>query len=60
VCCFVLFCVWLVSAHRSQDKTFGLKNKKGKKQQQFVQQVQSQVRGNDSEAKVRQLICCSL
>jgi len=26
-----------------QDKTFGLKNKKGNKQQKFIQQVQKQV-----------------
>lgn len=26
-----------------QDKTFGLKNKKGAKQQKFIQQVQKQV-----------------
>jgi hypothetical protein len=27
-----------------EDKTFGLKNKKGKKQQQFVKQVTNQVK----------------
>ena len=37
-----------------QDKTFGLKNKKGKKQQQFIQQVTSQVKyGQQSLQKVR-------
>ena len=36
-----------------QDKTFGLKNKKGKKQQQIVKQISQQVKGgNDSEKKV--------
>ena len=38
----------------NQDKTFGLKNKKGKKQQEFVKQVQAQVRQptNNEERKV--------
>ena len=37
-----------------QDKTFGLKNKKGKKQQQFVKQVTNQVKygGGTSIQKV--------
>ena len=35
-----------------QDKTFGLKNKKGAKQQKFVKQVNQQVRlGNDISAR---------
>lgn len=35
-----------------EDKTFGLKNKKGKKQQQFIQQVTSQVKyGQQSSQK---------
>ena len=29
-----------------EDKTFGLKNKKGAKTQKFIQQVQKQVKGN--------------
>ena len=39
---------------RAQDKTFGLKNKKGKKQQEFVKQVQNQVRApkSNEERKV--------
>ena len=42
-----------------QDKTFGLKNKKGNKQQQFIAQVQKQVqsggnpiRRKDEEARI--------
>lgn len=36
-----------------QDKTFGLKNKKGAKNQKFIQQVQHQVKaGNQSARKV--------
>ncbi|CAI4230114.1 unnamed protein product [Auanema sp. JU1783] len=31
-----------------EDKTFGLKNKKGNKNQKFVQQVQNQIRGNNT------------
>lgn len=37
-----------------EDKTFGLKNKKGAKTQKFIQQVQKQVKGNlqkDGQAK---------
>ena len=38
-----------------QDKTFGLKNKKGKKQQEFIKHVTQQVKyGNQSMAKVVQ------
>lgn len=33
------FCI-----HYFQDKTFGLKNKKGAKQQKFIQQVEKQVK----------------
>ncbi len=38
----------------SQDKTFGIKNKKGKKQQTFIKQVTNQVKfgGQLSIAKV--------
>lgn len=36
-----------------EDKTFGLKNKKGAKTQKFIQQVNKQVKGNS--AKVSQL-----
>ena len=38
----------------TQDKTFGLKNKKGKKQQQFLKQVANQVKygGGTSIQKV--------
>ena len=36
-----------------QDKTFGLKNKKGKKQQQFIKNVTQQVKyGGQSMQKV--------
>ncbi|XP_013782388.1 zinc finger CCCH domain-containing protein 15-like [Limulus polyphemus] len=39
-----------------EDKTFGLKNKKGAKNQKFIQQVQHQVKfGNQSGRKVEQL-----
>ena len=40
-----------------QDKTFGLKNKKGKKQQQFIKQVTQQVKqyGQGSAQKRAQL-----
>jgi len=34
-----------------QDKTFGLKNKKGSKQQKFIQQVQHQVTQGGKTAK---------
>jgi len=38
-----------------QDKTFGLKNKKGKKQQEYIKHVTQQVKyGNQSMAKVAQ------
>ncbi|XP_031562156.1 zinc finger CCCH domain-containing protein 15 homolog [Actinia tenebrosa] len=39
-----------------EDKTFGLKNKKGKKQQEFVKQVTQQVKfgGNPSARKLQQ------
>ncbi|CAG7727200.1 unnamed protein product [Allacma fusca] len=39
-----------------EDKTFGLKNKKGAKQQKFIQQVQKQVQfgGNPSSRKLEQ------
>ncbi|XP_067120847.1 zinc finger CCCH domain-containing protein 15 [Centruroides vittatus] len=38
-----------------EDKTFGLKNKKGAKQQKYIQQVQHQVKfGNQSVKKVEQ------
>lgn len=38
-----------------EDKTFGLKNKKGKKQQQFIKQVTQQVKyGNQGSAKREQ------
>ena len=38
-----------------QDKTFGLKNKKGKKQQEYIRHVTQQVKyGNQSMAKVVQ------
>ncbi len=37
-----------------QDKTFGIKNKKGKKQQTYIKQVTNQVKfgGGQSTAKV--------
>jgi hypothetical protein len=34
-----------------QDKTFGLKNKKGAKQQRFIQQVQHQVKSGGNVKK---------
>lgn len=41
-----LFIIW-------KDKTFGLKNKKGKKQQTFIKNVQSQVKfGQQSSQKL--------
>ena len=44
--CWVFVCL--------QDKTFGLKNKKGKKQQQFIKNVTQQVKyGGQSMQKVR-------
>lgn len=40
-------------AHSMQDKTFGLKNKKGKRQQQIIKQVTNQVKfGGQSIQKV--------
>ena len=33
----------------ADDKTFGMKNKKGKKQQQQIQQIKSQVMGNQKD-----------
>ena len=39
-----------------QDKTFGLKNKKGSKQQKFIQQVQHQVTQGGKTAKQVQLL----
>lgn len=40
-------------AHSMQDKTFGLKNKKGKRQQQLIKQVTNQVKfGGQSIQKV--------
>eukprot|EP00128_Syssomonas_multiformis_P018330 Colp12_sorted_trinity150504_noHs@7386 len=39
-----------------EDKTFGLKNKKGKKQQTFVKQVEAQVKhGNQSARKLAEI-----
>jgi hypothetical protein len=35
-----------------QDKTFGLKNKKGAKQQKFIQQVEKQVKTGNTGKKV--------
>lgn len=35
-----------------EDKTFGLKNKKGAKTQKFIQQVQKQVKGNQTKNEV--------
>lgn len=35
-----------------QDKTFGLKNKKGAKQQRFIQQVEKQVKSGGLVRKV--------
>lgn len=33
----------ILKINKLKDKTFGLKNKKGKKQQQFIKNVQQQV-----------------
>jgi response regulator RpfG family c-di-GMP phosphodiesterase len=38
-----------------QDKTFGLKNKKGAKQQRFIQQVQHQVKSGGNVKKTEDL-----
>jgi hypothetical protein len=38
-----------------QDKTFGLKNKKGAKQQRFIQQVQHQVKSGGNIKKTEDL-----
>jgi len=38
-----------------QDKTFGLKNKKGAKQQRFIQQVQHQVKSGGNTKKTDDL-----
>jgi hypothetical protein len=38
-----------------QDKTFGLKNKKGAKQQRFIQQVQHQVKSGGNVKKPEDL-----
>lgn len=38
-----------------QDKTFGLKNKKGAKQQKFIQQVQHQVKNSGINKTQKQL-----
>ena len=38
-----------------QDKTFGLKNKKGAKQQKFIQQVQHQVKSSGINKTAKQL-----
>lgn len=35
-----------------EDKTFGLKNKKGAKQQKFIQQVEKQVKFGNNPKKV--------
>ena len=43
--CEVLMCILLTHLNVwLQDKTFGLKNKKGAKQQKFIQQVEKQVK----------------
>lgn len=39
----ILFCFYIAFKLSIQDKTFGLKNKKGKVQQKFIQQVHKQV-----------------
>ena len=47
---FVLFSHFFLNILFSfllKDKTFGLKNKKGAKQQKFIQQVQNQVKGGN-------------
>ena len=33
----------------ADDKTFGMKNKKGKKQQQQIQQIKGQITGNQKD-----------
>lgn len=57
------------AAHRSldgphhdpvQDKTFGMKNKKGKKQQAFIQQVQQGMnKGGKADRQVGKVVLCS-
>ena len=51
--CFCLLLHFVIfSSYLFQDKTFGLKNKKGGKNQKFIAQVQKQViHGGSSEAK---------
>jgi len=39
-----------VKAKVVEDKTFGLKNKKGKKQQTYIKNVSSQVQGEKNKA----------
>ena len=39
-----------------EDKTFGLKNKKGAKQQKFIQQVQKQVQNKMAPKNPRDMV----
>lgn len=41
---FLLYSWVIINSFILQDKTFGLKNKKGSKQQKFIQQVEKQVK----------------
>ena len=46
------FFIYIVFLKFSQDKTFGMKNKKGTKQQKFIQQINKQVKsGGDPLAR---------
>lgn len=50
----LLYCtVWqcVLSCASFQDKTFGIKNKKGAKQQKFIQQVEKQVKSGGLHPK---------
>jgi len=57
VCCIIVsMSVFLIQIYLFlQDKTFGLKNKKGAKQQRFIQQVQHQVKSGGNIKKTEDL-----
>ena len=44
--------LWFQPFHSNQDKTFGLKNKKGSKNQKYIAQVEKQVKsGGDPKSR---------
>ena len=53
--CIIKSLLRFSSCISQQDKTFGIKNKKGKKQQTFIKQVTNQVKygGGQGAGKVR-------